>query len=997
MAGVTTDGRFERVGGSLTTLASAVARAKSGDALAPVTVVTPSGYASVFVRRALAEGAGGRGGLANVSCTTVDGLVRALGAPVLAAGGLRLAPAALDAEAIRHEATGANGQLAAVAGNPRALVALERACAELRRCDDATLGAIERRGGKAGELAELVAAVRRRLNAHGLADVRDLAQAARRAAEDVGARALGLGTVVCFDLPEPAPVESAILKALGARRADPVVAPVATGPICIRVVTCADPDEEVRFALRCVIAALEADVATWRHAVVHPVGTGYARIVHQQFAEAGVATNGPERRRLDRTMTGRCLLGLLDLVDGQWTRDELVGWLSCAPLVTGPRGRPVPVTWWDAISAEAGVVRGADQWRDRLQRLTAKGGPDADEARSMARFVDELMAGAVAPAHTWAAHVDWSLGLLARYLPVGDHAAGWGPAERAGAEQVRGIVTGLRELDTVSESVGVSVTSFRRAVRAELERTALDTRDLDEGGVGDGVFVGPMRDVRGMRFHSTIVVGLADALVPGMPTEDALLSDDVCALDPTGALRTRTARRIDLRGELVAAFVTGTTGRVATYPRVDPRNGRANAPSRWLADLAGEETAIDEVASFSASISLVGPAVSRTDRVLRTLAAFAAGGRDAAESAVTMDTPRLAIGLDAIRHRAGAAFTRFDGAVGVGLVTPFDPDKPVSATRFETYAQCPRRYLLARVLGIERRPRPEELWAIEPLERGTLLHAVLEDYVNERIGGATRSLERLLAIAEDRFAEAEMGGLGGKALLWRLEKAAMRRDLRNVFVEEGDLAPLAAELAFGLATEGSDPAVTVPVAEGREVRFRGSADRVDRTSDGALVVSDYKTGRQAGLAKLSKDPVDGGTRLQLPLYAMAARARFGASDPVVARYWLVSGERQAPRYAVALSDPVEARFRDVVGTIATGVEGGVFPGVPGQMSWRGFEACTYCDFDAVCPSTREREWSRKRSDPALRPVVDLRDGPVPDDIEGAVTTELLPDEVEVAG
>ena len=45
---------------------------------------------------------------------------------------------------------------------------------------------------------------------------------------------------------------------------------------------------------------------------------------------------------------------------------------------------------------------------------------------------------------------------------------------------------------------------------------------------------------------------------------------------------------------------------------------------------------------------------------------------------------------------------------------------------------------------------------------------------------------------------------------------------------------------------------------------------------GHLVVSDYKTGRQSGLADLTKDPVAAGTLLQLPLYGLAARARFGS-------------------------------------------------------------------------------------------------------------------------
>ena len=75
----------------------------------------------------------------------------------------------------------------------------------------------------------------------------------------------------------------------------------------------------------------------------------------------------------------------------------------------------------------------------------------------------------------------------------------------------------------------------------------------------------------------------------------------------------------------------------------------------------------------------------------------------------------------------------------------------MSATRFETYAKCPRRYLFDRVLRVSERVRPEELWRIEPITRGTLVHAILEEYVAERVAGAPRSLERLLAIADDRL------------------------------------------------------------------------------------------------------------------------------------------------------------------------------------------------------------------------------------------------------
>src|SRR5580658_7557451 len=145
-------------------LYAAVQRAKGSDPLAPVTVVAPSAYAALFVRRALGAGSGpmGRRGIANVSCTTVDKLARQLGVPVLAARGLRPAPAPVDLEAIRSAALASPGWLAALVRNPRGLIALRDAVTELRRCPAPTLGALGRRGGRVGDLCALTDDVRAR-------------------------------------------------------------------------------------------------------------------------------------------------------------------------------------------------------------------------------------------------------------------------------------------------------------------------------------------------------------------------------------------------------------------------------------------------------------------------------------------------------------------------------------------------------------------------------------------------------------------------------------------------------------------------------------------------------------------------------------------------------------------------------------------------------------------------------------------------------------------
>jgi hypothetical protein len=276
---------------------------------------------------------------------------------------------------------------------------------------------------------------------------------------------------------------------------------------------------------------------------------------------------------------------------------------------------------------------------------------------------------------------------------------------------------------------------------------------------------------------------------------------------------------------------------------------------------------------------------------------------------------------------------------------------------------------------------------MEPTERGTLVHAILEEYLLERLAGSARSLPRLLDIAEAQFASAQSRGRVGKALLWRMDRAAIRRDLIRFHDEEGDLEPLAAELEFGSGADGADPAVIVTLDDGRAVSFKGKADRVDRTRSGELVVSDYKTGKQRMLSDLRKDPVAGGRLLQLPIYARAARARFGG-DTVRARYWLLSESRVAPSYSVTITDAVEARFRDVLALIAGAVEAGAFPGAPTDKGDRQFEACRNCDFDGVCPSTRDRQWARKSGAPDLAPVLALMNAEVPDDLEGAVVDGL---------
>jgi hypothetical protein len=232
----------------------------------------------------------------------------------------------------------------------------------------------------------------------------------------------------------------------------------------------------------------------------------------------------------------------------------------------------------------------------------------------------------------------------------------------------------------------------------------------------------------------------------------------------------------------------------------------------------------------------------------------------------------------------------------------------------------------------------------------------------------------------------EAHGRTGRRLFWH-------RDRRRILVEldrfleadarvraEWSLRPIATELRFGFA-DGALP-VDLPLSDGRALRFRGAADRIDVSESGALWIVDYKTGNPIHYRLDGDDPTAAGTMLQLPVYAHAARASFGTPDtPVAAAYWLVSTRGRFELEELELDDTVDARVDEVLRAIADGISGGVFPcRVDPPSSW-GRHFRSYLDPDARGTRDRYREWLRKREAPELRGYVALAEPDALDDDE----------------
>jgi hypothetical protein len=242
------------------------------------------------------------------------------------------------------------------------------------------------------------------------------------------------------------------------------------------------------------------------------------------------------------------------------------------------------------------------------------------------------------------------------------------------------------------------------------------------------------------------------------------------------------------------------------------------------------------------------------------------------------------------------------------------------------------------------------------------------------------------AIARELCDEYEQRGLTGRPLFWRRDRARIVRDLDRILVSDSThraayrTHPVAAELAFGLRGSAL-AAVPVPLADGREVWFRGKADRVDEGEDGTIHVVDYKTGKLRGEEKLSEDdPLLGGRKLQLPVYGAAARRYLDRpTAEVIAEYWFVSDAGGFQRKGYQVTEQVMDRAGTTLGAIVDGIANGVFPNHPTATSTSLWNECWFCNPDNLGVTDLRRAWERKRFDPALAAYAELAEPAEADD------------------
>ena len=1021
---------------------------KRDDPLAPVTVVGPSNYANLSLRHEFA-----RDGFVNVRFMVFSRLAEFLGAPRMASEGRTPLTRVLENAAVRSVASDATGPLGELSNHPSTLHSLKQSFRELRSVSSHSLDALARSGELQSETVRLYRQFRR--NTTGFYDDEDLARAAARSVDDRPTSGFDdLGAIVFYMPRELTPGQQALIEALARRERCVVMLgrtgyPVADAPARklvdqlsptlgtpqtdshhvqstrTHLMISPDPHQEIRWVIREIIRRARQGTPFSRMAVLYRK-PDYGKIIAEEMELAGVPVAGPDQTTLAETAVGRTLIGLIDLADSDLQRGLFTSWLTGCPVRSPSRSTRFNPSRWDRLSKEAGIVRGIAQWRDRLDKYAARHeesisdsamteemsegrlkaiGAQAESARELLAFVNRLHDDLQPPSEgaSWADFSAWARQLVDDYVSRGK---GTPEIELDALETIQDILSELTAVSAVAQNP--TFQTFREDLYEALQAPAGRL-----GEIGKGVFVASFRVASAMRFDAVYLVGMVEGAVPPAAWDDPLVPESArqrAGGSSAGFEMQQDARARERRDYLSA--LGSAPDRTLSVSLADPSAGREQHPSRWILEQANDLNGLRVTASelkrmgdrdwlsiipSAESALLDGEATNASDVLdydLRHLLRWERAGQRVSRHPFAGDTP-LGRTLELGRVRNSRNFTEWEGntssVVRESRYTDYTLNRVLSPTRLERWAVCPFSYFLGNVLRIGSIEIPEDVFSISPLERGSLIHDILDTFMRGVAESGTMpkpdevwSLNHralLTRVAHEHFAKAESDGVTGRPVMWELERELILADLDTFLERDAALRarfrvkPREFEVKFGMSGGPWQEAVW-SLNDGDQVRFRGIIDRVDVSDDGSsALVIDYKTGSSRPYNGLENDPTDRGRRLQLGVYALAAQGGLENVENVRSAYWFVTtrgGFALAPKEP-APTDEVRARLGEVVSKIVSGIRSGVFPANPGERDdyHSSFENCRFCEFNSLCPSRRDRMWNRKSGDPMLAGYRDL--------------------------
>ena len=550
----------------------------------------------------------------------------------------------------------------------------------------------------------------------------------------------------------------------------------------------------------------------------------------------------------------------------------------------------------DALTRIGKVIAGLEQWEESFEQFAGQNQTDKDfsdeekvpllrQAREWVRqgghakfdsFATRITPPPHAPLREYAAFIEDLLGddpaLATRFTSAEDDAS-------------LQVVARARENPATTERDIAALRAFKDVLRGlVLAESVLGTQPLDSGDFfaelrgaveaaiytakpESGVLAASVLDARGLSFRAAAILGLSEGEFPQVEREDPFLGEaDRAALRERGL-----PIESKLHGDEPSFFyqaVTRARGRLLLcrpYLADDGQPWQASPYWLHLWRMSGQP-----------QTQRVRPG----DNIPWEQAASPIEYKHArAES-----DPHIQRGIAILQSRLSAqSVDPHNGHIpelAPSLTNRYSPAFGWSASKLESYGTCPFYFYIAYALELEPRTPPEEGYDVRVL--GSMLHQILEFTYGraENPGDADECLALMPQIAAEVFAAAPTEYGFRPTPLWEIQKKDMLVKLERTISALADASqgytPRHFEPRFGMG----NPSLMLQTAIG-DMRLHGYIDRVDEGTDGRLRIIDYKAGGTA----ISARHLEEGRRLQLPIYALAARDALGLGEIAGGFYW----------------------------------------------------------------------------------------------------------------
>ena len=776
--------------------------------------------------------------------------------------------------------------------------------------------------------------------------------------------------------------------------------------------------------VRAFLAEAAEGVPFDRMAVLLPEPASQAPAFQEAFGRAGVPAFFEAGARRPHP-AGRAFLVLLDCAREGLSATRFAEYLSLGETPAAPTQHPegdpaaedgtevpgfVAPRRWERLILDSEVIGGLDRWERRLagfdDRLRQDEEAEGDDGRreNLRRRREDLrrLTETALPI----------LRRLAAFPAAGARYSEWArqleELARAALLHPEGVIDCLAETDPMRDVGEVTLDEVRESLSRRLAEVVTRSRGSRYGRV----WVGPIEAARGLAFDVVAVPGLSERAFPRVLREDPMLLDrQRRALSPDLPVRADLVERERLR--LRIAVGAATRKLLLSYSSLNLVEGRPQVPSYYLAEAfragLGKIPTLAEIRSQAGRESKVvrgiraprDASLSIDSRefdlaqVAKALGRPEAAAENAGGAAYLLSDPGLtrALRQEYMRQQwkwqSPDGFLNPDGPAAEALERHRPGNRSFSVTGLEAYATCPYQFFLKNLVRLRPIERPEALIHLDPLTRGSLLHDVffhlgrefrergLAPLTEERLGEAFELLKEIFWRVEAEVRERVAPAIDR---IWQDQMDGLLGDLRG-FLERyatTGRVPLANELTFGMgARQPADPASRTEAAVlPGGLRLHGSIDVVERLSDGAVQITDYKTGKASIETTENQRILFGGRALQPLLYALAYEALSGSPAASGRLYYATIRGAYLETVVDAASEPSRTVFESFVAGLDRAIASGRFPALPNPgVTYR---VCDYCDYLPVCgprPAGHGRTKARAGFAAALDEVVQIRSLP----------------------